>query len=107
MKKILATGLTALAASTAVLTTLPQSAKALTFGEAVGVAAGAVVINQVISNDKSQNQYRSPEQEYNRGLEDGYNRARYDNPRNSHEYDEGYTEGGHRLGQGWSSPFSD
>ncbi len=64
------------------------------------------VIDQTIQNNRQRYRYVPPEQEYRRGLEDGFNLARYDNPRNSPDYDRGYTEGRRRLAQGWASPFN-
>lgn len=60
----------------------------------VGAAVGVRAI--VDSNRRAQQErYRpvSPQQEYYRGLEDGTNGARYDNPRRSPDYDRGYEAG--------------
>lgn len=65
-------------------------------GAAVGVGA---IVN---SNQRAQaDRYRPvpPEQEYWRGVEDGMNGARYDNPRNSPDYDRGFQEGMRRRNQ--------
>jgi hypothetical protein len=40
-----------------------------------------------------------PQQEYYRGVQDGMNGAKYDNPRNSPDYDRGYEEGAKRRQQ--------
>jgi hypothetical protein len=87
------------------LTINPNYAKALTFGEAVGIGAGALLINRVVQDNNNQ-RYRfvPPEQEFQRGLEDGFNFARYDNPRNSRDYDDGFIEGRRRRESGWTSP---
>lgn len=106
MSKKLAISLTALTATTSLLGVLPNSAEALSFGEALGIGAGIVILDKAIDNNQQRYQYRSPQQERNRGLEDGYNRVRYDNPRDSGDYDRGYTEGRRRAERGWRSPFS-
>jgi hypothetical protein len=98
--------LTILTVTTVIVTFFPKETKALTFGEALGVGAGVLIIDKAIDNNQQRYQYRSPQEEYNRGLEDGFNRARYDNPRNSREYDNGYTQGRRRANQGWGSPFN-
>lgn len=95
MKKITAIGLSALTTLTAIVT-LSSPAQA-GFGEfllGTGVGAGASLL---IQNNRraTQDRYRpvSPEDEYFRGLQDGINGARYDNPRNSRDYDRGFQEG--------------
>jgi hypothetical protein len=92
--------------TTAILSTFPSVARALTFGEALGVGAGLILIDKAVEGNQQRYRYAPPEEEYRRGLEDGYNRVRYDNPRNSREYDDGFTEGRQRSYNGWSSPFS-
>lgn len=59
----------------------------------VGTAVGVGAIVQ--GSQQSADRYRpvSPEQEFWRGIEDGTNGARYDNPRNSPDYDRGFKEG--------------
>lgn len=105
MKKVLTTVLTTLTTTTAIVGMISPSVVALTFGEALGIGAGAIILDRAINSNQDRYQYRSPEQEYRRGLEDGFNRARYDNPRNSRDYDNGYTQGRQRANSGWSSPF--
>ncbi len=66
----------------------------------VGAAAGTSIL--INSNRRAaEARYRpvSPEQEFYRGLEDGINGARYDNPRNSSDYDRGFREGSQRRHQ--------
>ncbi|WP_013324868.1 hypothetical protein [Gloeothece verrucosa] len=82
----------------------PTVVKALSFGEAVGIGAGVILIDQAIDNNRQRHRYVAPRQEYERGLEDGYNDARYDNPRRSRDYDEGYNHGRTRWAQGWRTP---
>ncbi len=95
MKKITAITLTALTALSSVCL-FPQTARA-NFGDfllGVGAGAGAsILINN--SRRDAENRYRpvSPQQEFSRGLQDGINGARYDNPRNSYDYDKGFQEG--------------
>ena len=62
-------------------------------GAAVGV--GAIIDS---TNRDAEERYRPvpPKQEYYRGIEDGVNGAKYDNPRNSSHYDRGYREGASR-----------
>lgn len=105
MKRILTKSLIILAATTAALSVLPTPAKALSFGEALGIGAGVYLINQAVQNSNDRHRFVPPEQEYRRGLEDGFNFARYDNPRNSGDYDRGFTQGRERASAGWRSPF--
>lgn len=84
----------------------PTVTKALSFGEAIGIGAGVILIDQAIDNNRQRHRYVPPRQEYDRGLEDGYNNARYDNPRNSSDYNNGYTQGRSRYAQGWRTPLN-
>lgn len=60
----------------------------------VGAAAGTgIIINNNRQAEARRYGYASPQQEYYRGVEDGVNRATYDNPRNSPDYDRGYRDG--------------
>ena len=79
--------------------------KALSFGEAVGIGAGAVLINNAVQRNQRNNKGRNPEAEFNRGVQDGFHRARYDNPRNSRDYSEGFDKGVQRRQDGWRGPF--
>jgi len=95
MKKILSIGLTTVTTLTA-LTSYSSSAQA-GFGEfllGTGVGVGSTLL---IQNNRraAENRYRpvSPEEEFFRGLTDGTNGVRYDNPRNSSDYDRGFQEG--------------
>ena len=88
----------ALAAATTLTTLHSLSQPAIAswgdFFLGVGAATGAGII--INNNQKAEAQrygYASPQQEYYRGVEDGANRAKYDNPRNSPDYDRGYREG--------------
>jgi hypothetical protein len=94
MKKTWQNG-TALALTITSLVAFSAPAKALTFGEALGVGAATVIIDRAIQRGKvdESTRYVSPDREYYRGVEDGANGARYDNPRNSIDYDQGYQEG--------------
>lgn len=62
----------------------------------LGVGAG-VGTSVIINNNRRANEDRyrpvPPEQEYFRGRSDGINGLRYDNPRNSPDYDRGFQEG--------------
>lgn len=80
-------------------------AQALSFGEAIGIGAGAIVINEAVQRTQRNNRGRNPEAEFNRGVEDGFARARYDNPRNSVDYSKGFDMGVKRRQQGWRGPF--
>lgn len=59
-----------------------------------GVGAGSAIL---INNSQNQNRQRygfaPPEQECNRGRQDGFNGARYDNPRNSSDYTRCFQDG--------------
>jgi hypothetical protein len=92
MKKIL-TILTTL--STVSLFAMPARADFGDFLLGVGVTAGAAVVvnSSKQANDASRAAPATPQQEYYRGVEDGTNRAKYDNPRNSPDYDKGYKVG--------------
>ncbi|MEB3310561.1 MAG: hypothetical protein VKJ02_10030 [Snowella sp.] len=59
-------------------------------GAAVGVGA---IVNSAQRAEAQRYAPVPPEQEYFRGLQDGINGARYDNPRNSPDYDRGFEEG--------------
>jgi hypothetical protein len=95
MKKITSLSLTALTTLTAIAT-FSASAQA-GFGEfllGTGVGAGSTLLLQN-NRRAAQERYRpvSPDDEFFRGLTDGINGARYDNPRNSRDYDRGFQEG--------------
>jgi hypothetical protein len=105
MPKLVAISLSVIAATTTLMGGLAQPALSLSFGEALGVGAGILLLDKAIGNNQQRYQYRSPQEEYRRGLEDGYNGARYDNPRDSSNYDRGYTQGRQRARAGWRSPF--
>ncbi|GCE58840.1 hypothetical protein [Microcystis aeruginosa] len=94
----------ALILTTTLLTININYARSLTFGEAVGIGAGALLINRAVQDNRQRYRFVPPEQEFQRGLEDGFNFARYDNPRNSRDYDDGFIEGRRRRESGWSSP---
>ncbi len=63
-------------------------------GATVGI--GAIVNSAQNSNEANRMRPVPPEQEYYRGVEDGANGAKYDNPRNSSDYDRGYRVGAQR-----------
>ena len=97
MKKITAISLTA----TTILTSFQLfSAPAYAnFGDfLLGVGATLGVGALVKSGRDERDRYRPvpPEQEYYRGVEDGTNGAKYDNPRDSPDYDRGYQVGARR-----------
>ncbi|MGI0481519.1 hypothetical protein ACN4EE_12095 [Geminocystis sp. CENA526] len=84
---------------TAILTTMTTSVKPAqaSFGDfmlGVGTAAG---VGAIIRGNQRATQERygpaTPEQEYFRGRQDGFNGLRYDNPRNSVDYSRGFNEG--------------
>ncbi|MBE9169160.1 hypothetical protein IQ238_17085 [Pleurocapsales cyanobacterium LEGE 06147] len=96
MKKILSLSLSALTALTSV-SAFSLSAKALDLGDfllGAGTAAGASII--INNNRRAEAERHSPvsaQEEYYRGIQDGTNGAKYDNPRDSADYDRGYAEG--------------
>jgi hypothetical protein len=92
--------------TTAMLSSFPSIAKALTFGEALGVGAGVLLLDRAVDSNRQRYRFVPPEEEFRRGVEDGFNRARYDNPRDSRDYDDGFMEGRRRANQGWRTPFS-
>lgn len=68
----------------------------------LGVGAGVGTSAIIRSNQRArEDRYRpvSPDDEFFRGRQDGINGLRYDNPRNSIDYDRGFQEG-LRLRQG-------
>ena len=65
----------------------------------LGVGAGVGTSAIINSNRRAKEQRyapTSPDQEFFRGVQDGLNGARYDNPRNSPDYDRGFEEGTQR-----------
>lgn len=79
-----------------VSTTVVKPANA-SFGDfMLGVGAG-VGTSVIINNNRRAREERyapaSPEEEFFRGRSDGINGLRYDNPRNSRDYDRGFQEG--------------
>lgn len=84
------------------LTTAIKPAQA-SFGDfMLGVGAGVGTSAIIRSNQRArEDRYRpvSPDDEFFRGRQDGINGLRYDNPRNSIDYDRGFQEG-LRLRQG-------
>lgn len=87
------TTLTTLGAFSAFLAA-PASANFGNFMLGAGVGAGSAIL---INNSQNQRRERygfvPPEQEFFRGRQDGINGAKYDNPRNSPDYDRGFQEG--------------
>lgn len=84
---------------TTIITGLATSVKPAqaSFGDfMLGVGATAGVGAIIRSNQRAtQERYgpATPEQEYFRGRQDGFNGLKYDNPRNSSDYSRGYNEG--------------
>lgn len=66
-------------------------------GTAVGVGA---IVNSAQRSNAQRYAPVPPEQEFFRGVQDGINGARYDNPRNSPDYDRGFEEGIRRRNSG-------
>lgn len=93
------TTLTLTVITTALITGTTTSIKPAqaSFGDfmlGVGAAVGTSAI--IRSNQRAREErYRpvSPQQEFYRGRQDGINGLKYDNPRNSSDYDRGYQEG--------------
>lgn len=92
MKKITILNLTGLA-TLAALYAFPAPASA-SFGDVL-LGAGAAIGAEAIINSGKNDEGRpvSPQQEYYRGVQDGTNGAKYDNPRASADYDKGYEDG--------------
>lgn len=92
MRKITVLSLTGLTTLTA-LYAFPVPANA-SFGDVLLGAGAAIGAKAIIdSNNNDERRPASPEQEYYRGVQDGTNGAKYDNPRASADYDRGYEEG--------------
>jgi hypothetical protein len=93
LKKVVAVSLVSIAGTVG----FSQTSSALSFGEVLGIGAGVVVVDQVIksNNNSAKDRYtpKSPQEEFYRGVQDGQSGARYDNPRNSYDYDGGYNQG--------------
>jgi hypothetical protein len=103
-RQIFGSVLASLVFGSSCLTIAPARVEALSFGEALGIGAGGLLIQQTVQNNRTRYRFVPPEQEFQRGLEDGFNLARYDNPRDSGDYDRGYVEGRRRRADGWISP---
>ncbi|MFM7579745.1 MAG: hypothetical protein ACKO5Q_22785 [Microcystaceae cyanobacterium] len=65
-------------------------------GAAVGVGA---IVNSAQRQEAQRYAPAPPQEEYYRGVQDGMNGAKYDNPRNSPQYDQGYEVGVQRRQQ--------
>lgn len=79
------------------LVSFPTPARA-DFGDVMlGVGVGVATTSVIHSNNKqaTEDRYKPvpPEQEYYRGVQDGVNGEKYDNPRDSSDYDKGYDDG--------------
>lgn len=95
MKKMTAISLTTLTSLAALSGfAAPASANFGSFMLGTGVGAGSAIL---INNSQNQRRQRyapvSSDQEFARGRQDGANGARYDNPRNSSAYTQGFQEG--------------
>jgi hypothetical protein len=98
-KSMKSTTLTLTVITTALITGTTTSIKPAqaSFGDfmlGVGAAVGTGAI--IRSNQRAREErYRpvSPQQEFYRGRQDGINGLKYDNPRDSSDYDRGYQEG--------------
>lgn len=96
MKKIITIGMTMLTSlSTLYALSTPARADFGDFLLGVGAAAGtsAIIKNSNRRSQESRNNPTSPDQEYYRGIQDGMDGKKYDNPRGSADYDGGYEEG--------------
>ena len=78
------------------LTTIIKPAQA-SFGDFLLGVGTAVGVGAIIDSNKrdAERRYKPvpPEQEFYRGKQDGINGLKYDNPRNSKDYDRGYEQG--------------
>lgn len=92
MRRIISIGLSTLTTLSA-LYAFSTPAKADLGDLLLGIGATAGV--SAIINNNQENRYRPvpPKEEYYRGVQDGVNGNKYDNPRNSSDYDTGYEEG--------------
>ncbi|MBV8882815.1 MAG: hypothetical protein JO235_02265 [Chroococcidiopsidaceae cyanobacterium CP_BM_RX_35] len=97
MKRKVAGVITTVLTTTSILGTAMQPVKAISPGDAIGIAAGGAAFGILINNQLRANHdryvYQPPAAEYDRGFRDGEERLHYDNPRDSLAYDRGYEEG--------------
>lgn len=96
MKRLTSFGLTGLTLLTSAVTFSPPAQAS--FGDfllGTGVGVGTTLLINSNNQRDTANRYRqtTPEAEFVRGVQDGTNGARYDNPRNSMDYDRGFQEG--------------
>jgi 2-phospho-L-lactate guanylyltransferase (CobY/MobA/RfbA family) len=104
-KSMKSTTLTLTVIATTLISSFSTSVKPAqaSFGDfMLGVGAGVGTSAIIRNNQRAREErYRpvSPDQEFFRGRQDGINGLRYDNPRNSIDYDRGFQEG-LRLRQG-------
>ena len=100
MKKITAISLTTATILTSFqLLTAPAQANFGDFLLGVGATVGVGALIKSGQDDRDRYRPVPPEQEYYRGVEDGTNGAKYDNPRSSPDYDRGYRVGAKRRGR--------
>ena len=95
MKTLTSIGLM-LTTAIATLSMANQPARASWGDFFLGVGAGVGTSAIINNNRRAQaDRYRPvpPQEEYNRGFQDGVNRARFDNPRNSPDYTRGFEAG--------------
>lgn len=88
----------AVIASTSMATiSFPLKPAKASFGDFMLGVGTAVGVGAIIQSNQRANRERygpaTPQEEYFRGRQDGFNGLRYDNPRNSIDYDRGFQEG--------------
>jgi hypothetical protein len=112
MKKLLTTSLSTLAAIATGLYLFPATARACDFGctlvqglgRGFGTSAAAGITSAIVNHHNSPSPAQvedeqvpasasSSQEEYYRGVQDGINGMKYDNPNASADYDKGYTRG--------------
>jgi hypothetical protein len=89
--------LVALTTTTVGVVSIPTPVKAdfgdVMLGIGAGAATGIIINNNTKRSTEDRYKPVPPEQEYYRGVQDGVNGEKYDNPRNSSDYDKGYEDG--------------
>ncbi|BAQ65468.1 hypothetical protein [Geminocystis sp. NIES-3709] len=84
---------------TTLITGMTTSVKPVqaSFGDFMLGVGAAVGVGAIVQSNQRAAQERygpaTPQEEYFRGRQDGFNGLRYDNPRNSRDYDRGFQEG--------------
>jgi hypothetical protein len=95
MQRLILSGLALVTGGATLAAAVPAQADFGDFLLGIGVTAGvgAIVDANQRANEAQRQQPVTAQDEYYRGVQDGTNGLRYDNPRDSANYDQGYSEG--------------